>query len=180
MRAPSVVVIVLLFLLLITPVLPTQPVETVPRSFGEIALGLSLEEARQRLQGDRNFLYRGPPDVSLRPFDQEESIETEGRGFMERGAFHFADDTLYIITLFINEERLDYFTLYRTLTGKYGEPVELSPREAVWENEATRLVLERPLTVKYIDRRLFESRVTGGRMEESLRAESREIFLDQF
>lgn len=125
-------------------------------------------------------MYRGAPDVSLRPFDQERSIETEGRGYMERGAFLFNEDYLYIITLFLNRERIDYFTIYRALESKYGEPDELSPDRALWENETTRMSLERPLTVKYVDRQRFESQIEEGEMEESLRAQMREIFLEQF
>lgn len=155
-------------------------VEPLPRGFGSVTLGVSLEEARELLQGDRNFNYRGAPDVSLRPFDQETSIESEGRGFMDRGAFLFAEDALYIITLFLDQERLDYFTLYRTLTSNYGDPDSLSPQRAIWENEDTRIVLERPLTVKYIDLETFQARIDEGAMEESLRALSRNNFLEQF
>lgn len=174
------VIIPLLLLLIPDGVGAQEEAETLSRGFQELQLGLSLEATRERLRGNGNFLYRGAPDVSLRPFDQEESIETEGRGYMERGAFHFADGTLYIITLFLDRDRLDYFTLYRTLEDKYGEPDSLSPRDAVWENEETTLILERPLTVKYIDRGIFEERIAEGRMGESIRAQSRENFLDQF
>ncbi|MFW6215098.1 MAG: hypothetical protein ACOC45_04045 [Alkalispirochaetaceae bacterium] len=154
--------------------------EPLPRGFGEITLGLSFEEVRRRLEEDRNFNYRGGPDVSLRPFDLEQSIETEGRGFMDRGSFQFADDLLYIITLFIDQERLDYFTLYRTLSQKYGEPESLNPQQAVWENEEIRIALQRPLTIQYIDRETFGRRVEEGAMEESLRALNRNNFLEQF
>lgn len=125
-------------------------------------------------------MYRGGPDVSLRPFDQERSIETEGRGYMERGAFHFDEGTLYIITLFLNRARLDYFTLYRTLEQKYGSPDSLTPERAIWENEQTLMSLERPLTVKYVDRRRFEARISEGEMQESLRTQGRDAFLKQF
>ncbi len=139
-----------------------------------------MEELRERLEGNSNFIYRGGPDVSLRPSDQERSIETEGRGYMERGAFHFDEGILYIITLFLNRERLDYFTLYRTLEGKYGSPEALTPERALWENEETRITLERPLTVKYLDIPRFQARIEEGTMEESLRIQARNIFLDQF
>ena len=125
-------------------------------------------------------MYRGGPDVSFRPFDQERSIETEGRGYMERGAFHFDEGTLYIITLFLNRDRLDYFTLYRTLEEKYGAPEALTPERAIWEDEGTRMTLERPLTVKYLDIPRFEARIDEGQMEESLRIQARNLFLDQF
>lgn len=157
-----------------------QEVREIPRGFDDLLLGLSLEDTRERLQGNTNFLYRGAPDVSLRPFDQERSIETEGRGYMERGAFLFEEDFLYIITLFLNRERLDYFTIYRTLQSKYGDPDDLSPEAAIWEDEATRMSLERPLTVKYVDLDRFEAQIEEGEMGESLRAQMREIFLEQF
>jgi hypothetical protein len=99
---------------------------------------------------------------------------------MERGAFLFEEDFLYIITLFLNRERLDYFTIYRTLQSKYGDPDDLSPEAAIWEDEATRMSLERPLTVKYVDLDRFEAQIEEGEMGESLRAQMREIFLEQF
>lgn len=170
----------LLLLLLPGAVHPQEETEELDRGFGNLELGLSLEETRQRLQGNSNFMYRGAPDVSFRPFDQEESIETEGRGYMERGAFHFFEGELYIITLFLDRERIDYFTLYRTLLEKYGEPSELSPRRASWETAETTVILERPLTVKYIERERFEERIAEGRIEESIRTESRRNFLEQF
>lgn len=99
---------------------------------------------------------------------------------MERGAFHFDESVLYIVTLFLNRERLDYFTIYRTLEQKYGAPDGLTPERAVWQNEQTRMSLERPLTVKYVDLPRFEARIAEGEMETSLRTQARNAFLEQF
>jgi hypothetical protein len=40
--------------------------------------------------------------------------------------------------------------------NRYGEPNFLNPQETVWETDTTRVSIERPLTVKYIDKYNFE------------------------
>jgi hypothetical protein len=66
------------------------------------------------------------------------------------------------------------------LSENYGEPDLFSPSRAVWESEAVRLSVEKPLTVKYVDRETFEGLVEAGEMERSQRELSREEFLEQF
>lgn len=154
--------------------------EALSRGFSTIELGLTLEMARQRLEGDPNFAYRGEPDVSLLASPNRTLLEVPGANFVDRALLQFRDESLFSLSLEINTSRLDYFTMYRTLSDSFGEPSSLSPARAVWEDEQTRISLERPLTVRYLDRDVFESIREAGQAQESLEELSRDRFLEQF
>jgi hypothetical protein len=80
----------------------------------------------------------------------------------------------------MDPDRLDYYTLYSTLSEKYGGPTRLDPTEAVWQFEELRLSLERPLTVKYIDSAVFQALKEEGQVQEDLWEISKDNFLEQF
>ena len=147
--------------------------------FSSITLGMSMEEVQAALASDPNFDYRGEPDVSFLPHSQIPIIETAGTAFVSRGIFQFHEDSLYVISLFLSNRRLDYFTLYDSLVAQYGEPDTLTPSTAIWESEQVRIALEKPLTVKYIDVPVFESIVAAGAMDEAIETVTRERFLEQ-
>ena len=50
----------------------------------------------------------------------------------------------------------------------------------MWQSDAVRFSLERPLTVKYIDRRVFDAQVARGAAQQDLEMLSRERFIEQF
>lgn len=158
----------------------TDQAATLPTAFSSIELGLGVDTVKDRLRADPNFEYRGDPDVTLTPDREQQLIEVEGTFFVERAFFQFEGKELYIIILQLNRSRLDYFTMYTELEGKYGEPAVFHPSLVVWESDEVRMSLEKPLTVKYVWRPVFESLVASGEMERSQRDLSREDFLEQF
>jgi hypothetical protein len=147
--------------------------------FSSLVLGMSLEEVKEALTTDPNFLYEGDADVSFLPYTELPLIETEGAAFVETGVFQFHEGALSVITLTLDRGRLDYFTLYDTLAAKYGEPGSITPDTAVWESDLVRIVLEKPLAIKYIDRVAFDRVVELGRMNEALDTITRDRFLEQ-
>ena len=151
-----------------------------PRGFRSIQLGMELEQVKQLLIEDPLFDYRGDPDISFLPLPPQTLIETSGSSFIRRAYFQFDQDLLYIIILSMDPDRLDYYTLYSTLSGKYGQPTSLDPSEAVWQFEGLRLSLERPLNVKYIDSTVFEALKEEGQVQEDLWEISKDNFLQQF
>jgi hypothetical protein len=157
-----------------------QTAAELPSGFRDIVLGLSFEAVKDRLQQDPYFDYRGEPDVSLRRTPNRHVIETDGYLFIDRAFFQFFEDRLYTIILRLNPRRIDYFTMYRQLTGKYGPPDRLNPTEAVWESLDVRMALERPVVVKYLELPTFRRLQRTGRAEESLDRLSRDRFLEQF
>ena len=75
---------------------------------------------------------------------------------------------------------IDHYSVFTAFIRRYGEPVSLDPREAVWENEEIRVSIERPLTVKYIDTIVFDRLNEESRVIESREMQRREEFLADF
>ncbi len=154
--------------------------EPLPAGFRNIRLGMNMETVQEELKKDTYFSYRGEPDVSFLPQQDQKVIESRGRTFIDSALFQFHEDSLYIIILMLNTQNMDYYTMYSTLSEKYGIPRELNPQRSLWYNDEKQLSLERPLTVKYIDRITFNSLKEEGEMQESLAEISRENFLSEF
>ncbi len=167
------------FLMVIALSAAAQP-QQLPLGFQEYRLGMSLQEVKETLRRDSNFRYRGDPDVTFLLRPNTNLIDVEGGFFIRRGYFQFREERLIILTLELQPQRLDYFSLFTTLSKKYGEPTRLDPSGAFWENEEVLLSLEKPLTVKYQDRRTMEELRQAARTEQTLQALTRERFLDQF
>lgn len=155
-----------------------SPVESpiaVPRAYRGIELGMSMEAVKAALAADGLFAYRGDPDVSLLPRPSETLIEVAGTSFIRRAFFQFYEDRLFVMILSLNEREIDHYSVFTSLSGKYGKPRVLSPSESVWLDEATRLAVERPLAIKYIDLAVFDELKAAGEAvrsyEDLLRAE---------
>jgi hypothetical protein len=151
-----------------------------PRGFRGLELGMSLEQVKTRLAADALFGYRGDPDVSLLPSPQQTLIECSGVSWVRHAFFQFYEGGLLSIILVLDERRLDYYTLFQTLSRKYGSPARLDPAEAVWEFPGVRLSLERPLSVKYLDSGRFEELRKQGQAGEALSEVSKRAFLEEF
>ncbi|POQ98202.1 hypothetical protein AU468_14295 [Alkalispirochaeta sphaeroplastigenens] len=154
--------------------------ESLQRGFRELLLGLPFETIQDRLKEDLSFSYRGEPDVSMSLTSGEYVIDVRGRRYLERGLFQFHQEELYIITLYPNPQLLDYFQIFERLRSRYGEPRDLDNRRAFWEDGITRIELERPLVVRYLDLQRFLERRQERRTRETLEDLSREQFLESF
>ena len=152
----------------------------VPDSFRQIRLGMTIDEVELALKQDPYFDYRGPPDLSMLASPNENLIETKGYSFISRAFFQFYDKKLYIMTLMLDPSAISYYSMYTTLIAKYGQSTSLSPEEVVWESATYRLSLERPLSVKYIDKSVFDRLKEAGKMKQSNRSVSQDQFLNQF
>jgi hypothetical protein len=151
-----------------------------PTAFRTIGLGMTIDQVKDSLRKDALYLYRGDPDVSFLPLSGESLIECEGSSYLSRAYFQFADGRLYVLILVLDQKKLDHYSMFTALTAKYGEPYSFNPTEAVWQSATVRFSLERPLTVKYIDRRVFEDQVARGAAQQDLEQLSRERFIEQF
>ena len=140
---------------------PSGTPAALPGEFRGIKLGMSIEEVETLLSKDSIFLYRGPEDVSLLPARNQSLIEASGDSFVKRAFFQFYDSKLWVIVIFLNPEKMDHYSLYTTLVAKYGAPGLLDPKEARWEDKATRMALERPLTLRYMDMAVFAKLAEG-------------------
>jgi len=151
-----------------------------PRSFRGISLGMSRAEVQDLLAADDLFFYRGEPDVSLLPRPNEVLLEVSGLEYVKRAFFQFHEDRLFIMIFSMNERKIDHYSIFTSLSAKYGKPDSLSPAESIWQDEQTRVSLERPLAVKYIDQAIFSQLQAEGEALENFAEILRQDFLNDF
>ncbi len=152
----------------------------IPDRFGNIVLGMSLKDTEEGLKANGNFNFRGNRDLSILQRPNQSLIESRGYDFIDRAFFQFKDDKLYSITILFNQELIDHYSLFTTLSKKYGDPDDLDPTRSIWKSDNNILVLERPLQIKYLDRKVFEAIGNDAIISKSLSELSREQFLEQF
>ncbi|OHD19719.1 MAG: hypothetical protein A2087_14085 [Spirochaetes bacterium GWD1_61_31] len=152
----------------------------VPREFRGVSLGMSLDEVKAILRADGLFHFQGDADVSLLPRPNETLLEVAGLSYVRRAFFQFYEGRLFVMIFAMNERQIDHYAIFTAMTGRYGQPQSLSPGESVWQDQATRLSVERPLAVKYIDLAVFNQLVANGAALESFEEILRQDFLDGF
>ena len=158
--------------------------EEIPHGFRKIQLGMSVEEVKDALRKDSQFGYRGDRDVSLLPGENRSLIETDTSrtapySFLDRCWFQFYDGKLYTIILNLKQEKLDHYSIFSTLCRKYGNPNSLDPEKSEWKNDSVIMSLERPLTLKYVDKNVFDELLEKSLVEKSAQEITREMFLDE-
>ena len=155
--------------------------EKLPMGYGDIQLGMSVDEVKSALLKNHAFGYRGDRDVSFSPKDNQVLIETDGAyapfSYFGRCWFQFADGKLYIITINLNDEKVDHYSVFTSLCNKYGGPNQLSPKKSQWQNDDVMMSLERPLSLKYIDAKAFADRQGKAKVEKTYGEQNREEFL---
>ncbi len=158
------------------------PVFSLPNGYSSARLGMEINALKDALKKDHQFGYRGDRDVSLSPSDGQFLIETNGSlsgfSFLERCWFQFANDKLYIITINLDRTKLDHYSVFSKLCEKYGNPDELSPQKSVWRDDNVILSLEKPLTLKYTDAKVFESKTKSSNVQKTTAENARDEFLD--
>jgi len=161
------------------PLAPENP-EEIPRQFRGITLGMTLDDLKTALIADSLFSFRGDRDVSFLPVREETMVETTGLSYIRRALFQLTEGSVYIMSFSLDTRQMDHYSVFTSFVKKYGEPIELSPGEAVWESETTRVSIERPLTVKYIDKTVFNRLLEDSKTRESQEVLRRESFLADF
>ncbi len=159
---------------------PTAAGTKLPRSFRGISLGMGLEALKAALAADELFAFRGDRDVSLLPQSDQTLIETTGLSFVRRAFFQLKDGALFMMAFSLDADKVDHYSVFTAFVSDYGEPSALDPAQAVWLSVETRVSIERPLTVKYIDRAAFDRLAEDSKVVESRGAVLRKEFLDGF
>lgn len=162
-----------------------QEQKSLPQGYLGITLGMNLNETKEQLLKTPDFGYNGDRDVSLVPGDAQILIETDTTGnlgspFLTQCWFQFYDEKLYIMTINLNTDKIDYYTMFTTLKNKYGEPLTLDPQKTVWEDDDVTLILEKPLSVKYIDKKTYQDLKNYSNVQISAEEYTRQLFLEEF
>lgn len=154
--------------------------QELPSGYQDIKLGMSVNQVKEILKKNSIFGYRGDRDVSLLPTEERVLIETLGSSFLDRCWFQFYEDKLYAITLNINTQRMDYYSMFKTFTEKYGEPKSLNPKKSEWNDGKVLFILEKDLCVKYIDYTVYNLLIDKDEKLKSTESYLRENFLKSF
>ncbi|MDR0382676.1 MAG: hypothetical protein LBH50_01675 [Spirochaetaceae bacterium] len=151
-----------------------------PRSFRGFNLGMGLDELKATLAADNEFVFRGDRDVSFLPDSNQNLVDSAGRGMIKRAFFQLKDGAVFVMAFDMNTEKIDHYSVFTAFSAKYGGPLALNPRQSEWEDTATRVFIERPLTVKYIDKNVFDGIVSESRAGESSAVMQRQELLEEF
>jgi len=151
-----------------------------PTQFRQLTLGMGLDDLKNELLKDDLFLFRGDRDVSMLPAREQSLVETTGASFIKRAFFQLRDGKVFIMAFTLNTEVIDHYSIFTQFVQKYGQPTYLDPSVAVWETDDTRVAIERPLTVKYIDRTVFNDIVNESGLIESGHVKLRQDFINEF
>ena len=154
-----------------------------PDGYRGIHLGMTVEEVKKALRADPQFGYRGDRDISMIPGSDHLLIETDASryapySYMERCWFQFNQDRLYIITINLKKSRMDHYSVFSSLSQKYGIPGLFNPEKSEWKDDRVIMALERPLALKYTDRKVWEEILDQSYVDKSMEEESRLDFLD--
>ncbi len=147
------------------------------RSFRGVELGMDRDSVIAALEKDPIFDYRGPEDLSLLPSPNQSLIEVAGLSFVRRGYFQFYEGKLWVMILVLNPDKVDHYSVYTSLVAKYGEPDALDPKESRWEDKTTRMALERPLSLRYMDMTVYGKLREGAGAKASAEELDRQGFL---
>jgi hypothetical protein len=186
MRNKSFSISFLIFILLAPSIWAqdaTEDEDTVnglPRQFRSLSLGMALEDLKTSLLQDSYFHFRGDRDVSFLPAREQSLVETTGSSFIRRAFFQLRDGEVFIMSFTLNTQIIDHYSVFTQFVEKYGQPYYLDPGIAVWQTDETRIAIERPLTVKYIDRIVFNDIVNESGLIESGQVRLRQDFLNEF
>jgi len=152
----------------------------IPRQYRGLYLGMSLDDLKTSLLSDNYFNFRGDRDVSFLPARDQSLVETTGSSFIRRAFFQLRDGEVFIMSFSLNTLIIDHYSIFTQFVSRYGQPVYLDPQIAVWETETTRVAIERPLTVKYIDRAVFNEILDESGVIESNQVRLRQDFINEF
>ena len=160
-------------------IVPENP-EPPPRQFRDYTLGMPLDNLKSALVKDGLFSFRGDRDVSFLPIREQTLVETTGLSYIKRAFFQLAGGTVFIMSFSLDTRLMDHYSVYTSFVKKYGTPLFLNPGEAVWESGDTRVSIERPLTVKYIDKTVFNRLLEESKTRERQELLAKEDFLNDF
>ncbi len=157
--------------------------------FFNVELGFTFDEVVAILQNDPLLVVLEEPEIFVVPESDQKVIRADGvkddatgYRFIQEAFFRFNDDDrLVVLSMSLNTNIIDYFSLFEVHDKKYGNANVITPNKAQWNNENTMLIIERPLTVKYIMNSFIRPQQDQyNTIEQQAREQYREDFLSFF
>ncbi|WP_295158100.1 hypothetical protein [uncultured Brachyspira sp.] len=122
--------------------------------FKNITLGATREDTINAILSDNTMTLPKQYMTGTVDLNAEESatfLALEENKFYKSGYFIFKDNALYSITIHFQPNQVDFLELLSSLNAKYTKGSFLNANTVAWQNGDTRIILERPSIVKYID-----------------------------
>ena len=146
--------------------------------YKDIKLGMSKKEVSDLLKKSLEFDAKREEILSIRIDPDSEIITAKGLGFINVAYFHFNKDRLFQIFIKLNEKKIDYYSLLKTNTNKYGNPKNLEPTRASWEDSKVKIVIEKPSTIKYLFLSIWNELLKNDNTSDDLNLKLRNTFLE--
>lgn len=168
-------IFLLLYLLVFIGIISS---EELSYGFKEFKLNQTQNEVKELIKKSFDFANRRDEALSIRLEPDTDIITAEGLGFIKIGYFHFNKDKLFQIFLKLDEKRLGYYLILKRFTEKYGNPTSLEPKSAFWENEEVKIVIEKPCSLKYIYKPIWNEITSSDQTSDSVFFKIREKFIE--
>jgi len=152
--------------------------EELSYGFKEFKLNQTQNEVKELIKKSFDFANRRDEALSIRLEPDTDIITAEGLGFIKIGYFHFNKDKLFQIFLKLDEKRVGYYLILKRFTEKYGNPTSLEPKSAFWENEEVKIVIEKPCSLKYIYKPIWNEITSSDQTSDSVFFKIREKFIE--
>ncbi|HOF01323.1 MAG TPA: hypothetical protein PK385_03785 [Spirochaetota bacterium] len=165
----------ILFLLVIAGFIGSKELSL---GFKDFKLNQTQSEVKELIKKSFDFANRRDEAISIRLEPDTDIITAEGLGFIKIGYFHFNKDKLFQIFLKLDEKRLGYYLILKRFTEKFGNPTSLEPKSAFWENEEVKIIIEKPCSLKYIYKPIWNEITAADQTTDSVFFNIREKFID--
>lgn len=146
--------------------------------YKDIKLGMSKDQVSGLLKKSVDFDAQREEVLSIRLEPDSEIISAKGRGYINRAYFHFSKGVLFQIFMLFDHKKIDYYSLLKNNTKKYGNPQNFDPESSSWENKEIKIVIEKPSSIKYLFLPIWNDLIKKDSSPDDLNLEMRNKFID--
>ena len=152
-----------------------------PSGFQDLNIGDSFDNVKDKLKKDNQLFNYKEEDVVFDESSRSKNIISSlGYGFLKNAVFQFNKEKLYTMSFYLDSSKIDYFSLSKSFKDKWGIPSEVTPNNFMWENNSVRILLEKPLIVRYIDLSVLKEEKEAEKQNKTTKEEDRQEFLKLF
>ncbi|MCX8058530.1 MAG: hypothetical protein N3A58_03850 [Spirochaetes bacterium] len=127
-----------------------------PRNYKDFYLGMKLTDFINLIEKVDYLLYEGKIDVSLYEVDKN-LFKASVPPYIRKLIFFFYKEILSLFTFYYDNKYVNFFSRYKSLCEKYGNPNQMDSERFIWEDESTIIILERTNILKVIDKNFINN-----------------------